>query len=181
MENFIEQLVCEYYKTKGYLVFTNLWIPFDSERERTRQNSSQRYIAQSWTDVDVIARNNEEIKLIQVKATINAEKVAEKIVTHFNRVDDYIRKGLAPDGKSDISWWIKGVKVSKIVIFEDKGSPKLYLEIMHKHGIETLCFDEVFKLIYDYVEQKRGFKEQTAVMRLLNYLIKNKIFLLTKQ
>jgi len=174
MENYIEQLVCEYYKTKGYLVFTNLWIPFDSERVRNREES-KKYVAQSWTDVDVIARNNEEIKLIQVKATINSQTVAEKIVTYFDRVDNYLSKGLAPDGKSDISWWTKGVKISKVVIFEDKKSSKSYLKIMQEKGIETIHFEDIFKLIYEYIEKKRGYKEQTAVMRLLNYLIKDEI------
>lgn len=175
MENYIEQLVCEYYKTKGYLVFTNLWIPFNSERERTREDSSHRYSARSWTDVDVIARNNNE-EMIQVKATINSKTLAEKIVTYFDRVDNFLSQGLAPDGKSDISWWTKGVKVSKVVIFEDKKSPKPYLKIMHEKGIETICFEDIFKLIYEYIEQKRGYKEQTAVMRLLNYLIKDDVF-----
>lgn len=175
MENYIEQLVCEYYKTKGYLVFTNLWIPFDSERTRTRGEFLQKYDAQSWTDVDVIARNNDELKLIQVKATINTKTVAEKIVKYFDRVENYLNKGIAPDGISDISWWTRGVKVSKVVIFEDKYSSPSYLKIMREKNIETVCFEDVFKLIYKYVENKRGFKEQTAVMRLLNYLIKNKL------
>ena len=85
MENFVEQLVAEYYKTKGYMVTTNYWFPYQSIRKRNQNGVNQTYEAQSWTDIDVLARNDEELIIVQVKAIINRKNVSEGIINYFSK------------------------------------------------------------------------------------------------
>ena len=174
MENFIEQLVGEYYKTKGHLVTTNYWIPFKTQRDRIQQGKSQNYKAQSWTDIDVLARNKEELLIIQVKAIINSKEVAEKIILYFERIDDFLNRGLAPDNNSRISWWTENCQIRKIVVVEDY-SPPSYLKIITDAGIAVKYFKEYLNDIVNYIKEKEGVKEENAVMRLLHFLDQNKL------
>lgn len=177
MENFIEELVGEYYKTKGYFVTTNYWIPFKTIRNRTQKGKQQNYEAQSWTDIDVLARNNKELLIIQVKATINQKEVAQKINLYFDRVEQFLRDGLAPDGKTKIDWWTSNITVKRIVVYEDKYSPPSYKKIMTEKGIETIFFGDYLTEIISYIDQKVGVKEENAVMRLLHFLNNQKLLL----
>ncbi|MBM3171921.1 MAG: hypothetical protein FJZ75_09975 [Bacteroidetes bacterium] len=174
MKNFIEEIIGEYYKMRGYIVTTNYWIPFTSKRERKRKNEKEEYFAQSWTDIDVLARNKKELLLIQVKAGINTKEVASKVNEHFNRVELFLNKGLAPDGKSSIDWWSKSCTVKRIVVYEDRYSPPSYLKIIQSKGSETILFDTYLKEIIEYIDAKHGVKESSAGMRLLHYLNNNK-------
>lgn len=175
MENFIEELIAEYYKTKGYFVTINYWIHFNTERKRVHKGKSQTYKARSWSDIDVLARNDTELLLIQVKATINQINVANKIIEQFKRVQGYLDKGKANDGISDISWWSKDCSVKKIVIYEDPKSPKTYMEKIINNQIECKCFTEVFADILTYINNREGVKEGNATMRLLHFLKQNKL------
>jgi hypothetical protein len=175
MSNFIEELVSEYYKTKGYFVTTNYWLPFQTERKRIQNGAKQKYTAQSWTDIDVMAMNNKELLLIQVKSLINQKLIAEKINLHFERVEQYLDAGIAPDGKSKIDWWKSKRKIKKIVIYEDKMTPPSYLKIIKDGGIETKFFGDYFNELIDYVQTKKGVKEETSVMRLMHYLNNQKM------
>jgi hypothetical protein len=155
MQNFVEELIAELYQSKGYFVTKNFWVPFVSNRKRTQKGKDQEYDAQSWTDIDILARKEDELAIIQVKAIINDKKVAEKIKLYFKRVDDFLNKGLAPDGVTDIKWWTKGVKIKRIVIYEWY-SPKSYLKILEDEGIEVSSFRKYFNELYDYVQKKKG-------------------------
>ena len=79
-ENFIEDLMYEYYKMKGYFVMQNYWFDFNTPRERTQKDKKQVYSAKSWSDIDIIAINEKEMNIVQVKSIINDEKAAENIV-----------------------------------------------------------------------------------------------------
>lgn len=176
MSNFVEELVGEYYKTKGYFVTTNYWLPFKTVRNRTQKGKEQNYAAQSWTDIDVLAKNNKELLIIQVKATINQKKIAEKINLYFERVESFLQEGIAPDGKTKIDWWTKKIKIKKIVVYEDKYSPPSYKKILTDNGIETIYFGNYLKDIIAYVQRKKGVKEENSVMRLLHFLNGQKLF-----
>lgn len=169
MANFIEELVGEYYKTKGYFVTTNYWLPFQTTRDRTQKGKKQNYQAQSWTDIDVLAKNDKELLIIQVKAVINQRQVAEKINVYFERVEQFLKDGIAPDGETKIDWWTSDCKIRKIVVYEDRLAPPSYLKIMQAEGIETIFFGEYLKDIIAYVQAKKGVKEENAVMRLLHF------------
>ncbi|MBN1462294.1 MAG: hypothetical protein JXQ69_07945 [Paludibacteraceae bacterium] len=173
MENYIEELVAEYYKTKGYFVLTNYWIPFQTNRNRTQKGKDQNYSAQSWTDIDVLARNDKELLLIQVKSIINRKEVAEKINIYFDRITEFLNNGKALDGKADIMWWTKDVILKKIVIYEYKNTPPSYKKIIEDKGAETIYFGEVLNDIVKYIEDKKGVKEENAIMRLLHFLKQN--------
>jgi hypothetical protein len=175
MENYIEELVGEYYKTQGYFVMTNYWIPFKSARNRTQKGKEQNYQAQSWTDVDVLARNDDELLIIQVKATINQKKVADKINQYFDRVEQFLKDGYTPDGKTTISWWTENCKIRKIVVYEDKHSPPSYKKILTEKGVETVFFGDFLKDIMNYTESKIGATEGNAVMRFLHFLNEQKL------
>lgn len=169
MQNFVEELIAELYQSKGYFVTKNFWVPFTSTRTRTQKGKDQSYDAQSWTDIDILARNDKELRIVQVKAIINDKKVAEKIIQYFDRVDDFLKKGIAPDGQTDIKWWTKGVKTKRVVIYEWY-SPKSYLDILKKAGIEVYPFRQFFNDLYGYVINKKGVKEENAALRLLHFL-----------
>lgn len=169
MQNFVEELIAELYQSKGYFVTKNFWVPFTSTRTRTQKGKDQSYDAQSWTDIDILAKNDEELVIIQVKAIINDKKVAEKIKLYFDRVDTFLKAGIAPDGKSDIKWWTKNVKIRKLVIYEWY-SPKSYIELLTKEKIEVKTFREYFDELYSYVKNKKGVKEENAALRLLHFL-----------
>jgi hypothetical protein len=177
MENYIEELVAEFYKTKGYFVTTNFWIPFKTQRNQIQRGNAQNYEAQSWTDIDVLARNNKELILIQVKATIDQKITAHKINLYFERVEQFLTKGVAPDGKTKIEWWTKNIKLKKIVVYEDKYSPPSCKKILNDNGIETVFFGDYLADIITYIEQKVGVKEENAVMRLLHFLNRQKLLL----
>jgi len=55
LSNFVEELVAEYFKIKGYFIMTNYWFPIISQRNRIWRGKEQTFIAQSWSDIDVIA------------------------------------------------------------------------------------------------------------------------------
>lgn len=169
MQNFAEELIAELYQSKGYFVTKNFWVPFTSERQRNQKGKEQSYIAQSWTDIDILAKNDEELLIIQVKSIINDKKVAEKIKLYFKRIDQFLDNGIAPDGITNISWWTKETKVRKLVIYE-WNSPKSYLDIITKDQIEVKSFRDFFDELYDYVRNKKGVKEENAALRLLHFL-----------
>ena len=177
MENFIEELIAEHYKTKGYFVTTNYWIPFTSKRKRIQKGKEQDYEARSWTDIDVLASNNKELLIIQVKAIINQRSVAEKINKYFDRVEQFLKDGEL-NRKTKIDWWTKDVKVKKMVIYEYY-SPDAYLQIIRDNNIEVICFKKYLTELIDYISEKKGVKEENACMRLLhclkNYGLLNKI------
>lgn len=174
MANFVEELVAEYYKARGYLVSTNYWIPFNMPRRRVQRQMSQSYSAQSWTDIDVLARNSKELLIVQVKSSVNQAGAAEKIITYFERVDEFLMAGVSTDGYSNIEWWTKGVNVRRIVVYEDKWAPRAYLAILHNDGIETKFFGDYLDDIITYVQGRKGVKEQNAAMRLLHFCHKHK-------
>jgi hypothetical protein len=170
MQNFVEELIAELYQSKGYFVTKNFWVPFQSTRQRTQKGKDQSYDAQSWTDIDILAKNDKELVIIQVKAIINDKKVAEKIKLYFQRIEDFLKRGLAPDDRTDISWWTKNVDVKKIVIYEWENSPKAYINLIKEGGIEVYPFREYFDKLIEYVNNKKGVKEENAALRLLHFL-----------
>ena len=170
MQNFVEELVAEHYRTQGYLVMTNYWIPYSFQRNRTQKGKEQNYMAQSWTDIDILARNDKELLIIQVKAIINQMKVVDKIKEFFDQVDNFIEKGVASDGVSDIKWW-KRVPIKKIVVYEWENSPASYInEIEKDKNITVTPFREYYDKLTDYVKGKKGVKEENAVLRLLHFI-----------
>jgi hypothetical protein len=170
MQNFVEELIADFFQAKGYFVTKNYWIPFNTKRERTQRGQKQKYESQSWTDIDVLARNDKELVIIQVKAIINDKKLVDKIIKFFKRVDDYLKKEVAPDGKSSIKWWRGNVKVRKLVIYEWENSPKSYIQQIKKKGIEVEPFRKYFDELIDYINNKKGVKEENAALRLLHFL-----------
>ncbi|MBI2966359.1 MAG: hypothetical protein HYY40_00915 [Bacteroidetes bacterium] len=175
MRNFVEELIAEYYLTIGCIVTTNFWTPFKSVRKRSRKGFNEIYEAQSWTDIDVLAKNESELFIIQIKSSIRCKLDAIKIKEFFNRIDSYLKKGIAPDGISNIKWWLKHSKLRKIVVHEDKYSPRSYLKILSNEGIEVKYFGDYFFDIIKYIKKKKGTKENHSLMRFLHFLIKNNL------
>lgn len=175
MANFVEELIAEYYITKGYFVTTNYWIAFKTKRNREQRGKSQNYEAQSWTDIDVLAKGENELLIVQIKATINSKTLAKKINLFLDRIDQFLKAGIAPDGKTPINWWTnKNCTIKKIVVYEDKNSPPSYLKMLTEKNIETKFFGDYLGEIFSYIKTKKGVKEDSAVMRLLHYLKKHK-------
>lgn len=170
-QNFIEDLLCEYFQARGYLVMKNVWFSFKSERKRRVKNKIQTYTARSWSDIDILARNDTELLIIQVKAIINSAKTVDLIKTFFPRARKYIKKGIALDGISDIGWWHNNLKIKKIVVYESY-SPPGYISKVQRAGITVNSFDDYFSEIVEYVKEREGVKEENASVRLLHYLSK---------
>jgi hypothetical protein len=168
-ENFVEELIAELLQTKGYLVARNYWFPITFKRYRTQKGKKQEYEAQSWSDIDILARNESELLIIQVKSIINKRDIVESVKTFFDRVIDYLNNGIAADDKSSISWWSKDVDIRKIVIHE-WGSPPAYIEAIRELGIEVYPFRKCFDELREYIKTKKGVKEEKAVLRLLHFL-----------
>lgn len=102
--NFVEELVAEFYKFKGFFVCQNVWFPFQTERTRKRGEKDEEYTARSWSDIDVLAMNASELNLVQIKSIINHESVVDRIITFFNRTEDFLKKGKSLDGNHSIAW-----------------------------------------------------------------------------
>lgn len=170
MQNFVEELVAEYYKAQGYLVMTNYWIPLKFNRVRTQRGKSQKYPAQSWTDIDVLARNSKELRIIQVKAIINESKVADKVKLYFKRVESFLQKGVGINDERNIQWWTKGVKIKKELVYEWENSPASYLKKIEQADIEVVPFKTYYERLTDYIKNKKGVKEENAVLRLLHFI-----------
>ena len=168
--NFVEELVAEYYKFKGYFVCQNYWFPFQSDRSRTRAGKVEKYTAQSWSDIDVMAMNEKELLLIQVKAIINQESVAEGIVKFFKRTDDFLKAGKSLDGNQSIGWWTEGRKIRRIVVHENDHSVPKYINLLRAKGIEVNPFRQIFNEMVTYIQQKKGVKEDNPVMRFMHFL-----------
>ena len=98
----------------------------------------------------------------------------KELLIIFQKVDDFLKKGIALDNISDISWWYKGVKIRNIVVYEDY-SPPSYLKLMIDKDIEVIKFSDLFKKIIEYSINKKGVKEQNATMRFLYFLINEKL------
>ncbi len=170
--NYIEELISEYYKLRGYFVMNNYWFQFQSERQRTVKGKIQKYLARSWTDIDVIAINSKELLLIQVKTSINRENIIDGIKKFFKRVDAYLETGLARDNESDIKWWTNGRKIKKMVIFEHCANK--YRLILEEAGIEAKNVSEFIDEIIEYVKDNKGVKEDSPMIRFLHYIYKLK-------
>ncbi|GEL76664.1 hypothetical protein [Tenuibacillus multivorans] len=155
--NFVEELVSEFYRIQGYFVQTNYWIPIITTRTRIQNGKTQTYKAQSWTDIDVLAINDKEIHIIQVKAIVNEKKVANKIIDYFGKIEDYLSDGVAPDGVNSIQWWTEGRKIKRFVIHEYY-SPPSYLQLLRDNHIEVVDFQEIFNHLNTFVDKKRGLK-----------------------
>lgn len=173
MDNFVEQLVAEHFKSKGYLVLSNYWFPIQSVRTRIQQKKEQVYNSQSWTDIDVLARNANELLVIQVKAIINQENTSKKIIDFYKNVNDFLKIGKSLDGSSDISWWSSNVNVKHLVVYENY-SPPTYLDKLRDNGIDVIQFSEIFKELLEYLKEREGVKEQNATMRFIHFLMKYK-------
>lgn len=178
MGNYIEELVGEYYKMKGYFVMTNYWIPFNTNRARESKGKQQEYSAQSWTDIDVLAKNEKELLIIQVKTTINTKETPGKIKVFFKRVEDFLKiSKLAPCGENGIYWSSENCIIKKIIVYEYKNSPKSYLKILTDEGIEAKYFGDLLKEIIKYIEDKKGLKEGNSTMRFLHFLCEHKMLI----
>ncbi len=173
MDNFVEQLVAEHFKSKGYLVLSNYWFPIQSVRTRIQQKKEQVYNSQSWTDIDVLARNANELLVIQVKAIINQENTSKKIIDFYKNVNDFLKIGKSLDGSSDISWWSSNVNIKHLVVYENY-SPPTYLDKLRNNGIDVIQFSEIFKELLEYLKEREGVKEQNATMRFIHFLMKHK-------
>jgi len=100
--NFVEELVAEFYRISGFLVTKNYWFPFTTPRTRKVNGKGQKYKAQSWADIDVLALNEKELHIIQVKAIVNQPQTVSSILTFYDRACVYLQNGTAPDGEKDI-------------------------------------------------------------------------------
>ena len=171
-ENFIEDLMYEYYKMQGYFVMQNYWFDFNSIRKRNQRGKSQEYTAKSWSDIDILAINETELNIVQVKAIINDKKSAEDITEYFDRVKEYLEKAIALDNKSSINWWTKKKKINFIVIYEYY-SPPSYIDILKKKEITVIEFKEKYKDIREYINNKVGSKEEKSIVRFMHFLKQN--------
>ena len=170
--NFVEELVTEYYKLRGYLVTSNYWFPVVTERERSQRGKEQKYSARSWSDMDVIAVGEKEVIIVQVKAIVNEKRVVEKVKSFFVHATQFLESGKAPDQNSSISWWMKGRKIKKVLVYEYYSSPS-YLNELKRSGIEVWHFNTYFDEIIEYISSKNGVKEENPLMRMLHYLKAN--------
>jgi hypothetical protein len=167
--NFVEELVAEYYRIKGYMIAPNYWFPVETTRYRTQRGMQQEYTARSWSDIDVLAIGEKEILLIQIKCIVNENKTVKKIETFFENAMAFIESGLAPDNESSIQWWRKGKKIRKILVYEFSSTPS-YIELLKGSGIETYLFGDYFDGLVEYVENRSGFKEENALLRMIHFL-----------
>jgi hypothetical protein len=170
--NFVEEMVGEFYRSKGYLVQTNYWFPFESKRIRKHKNGTQEYSARSWSDIDVLAVGKDEILVIQVKAIINEAKMAKKIIKYYQRTKAFLESNSTSDADVPTKWWTQGKKVRNIVVYEFYSVPK-YIEILTNSEIEVHQFSEYFEEIVALTEKKKGFKEENALMRMIHFLNHN--------
>jgi hypothetical protein len=170
--NFVEELVAEYYRLKGYMVMSNYWFPTQTQRNRTQRGTAQEYSARSWSDIDVLAAGKDELLIVQVKAIINQRSVAEKILKFFDQATTYLDEESAPDQSHSIAWWKDGRAIKKLVVYEYY-SPPSYLDILREAGVEVCQFSSYFDEIVEYIKNKSGVKEESPLMRMVHFLEKN--------
>lgn len=167
MSNFVEELVSEYYRTKGYFVMTNYWFPTVGKRKRTQRGKRQSFDAQSWSDLDVTAINDKELVLIQVKAIVNEMKVANKIIDYFDKVDSFLKSG-------NVKWWKHKKRIKKMLVYENYSIPK-YTNKISEQGIEVVKFRKFYEELLQHIQKKKGSKEENPIMRFIYYLNNNSL------
>ena len=172
MNNFIEELVAEYFRIKGCFVMSNYWFPILSERRRNQRGQDQVFTARSWSDIDVVAINNRELFLVQVKAIVNQKSVANKVLDFFKNVDSFLSTEISPDGQNSIAWWENRRSVKRILVYEFY-SPPSYLQILTNNDIQVVNFKTYFEELQQYVRNRNGIKEENSILRFLHYLVKN--------
>ncbi|GEM_PF-2082292 len=170
--NFVEELVTEYYRIRGYLVLPNYWFPVQNSVHRTQRGEDQKYSARSWKDIDVLAVGEKELILVQVKAIVNEAGVVAKVQSFFDQAEQFIQQGKAPDGIASIQWWGKERTIRKLLVYEYYSVPK-YLNQLKGTGIEVREFDSYFKEIIQYIKAKNGVKEESPLMRMIHFLNNN--------
>jgi len=171
--NFVEEFVAEYFRFQGYIVTTNYWFPKTTTRHRIQRGKNQKYQARSWSDIDVMALNKDELVLVQVKCLLNKPQAPKDVLDFFHKVDDFLKNGKALDGKSSIQWWSEGRKIRKLLVYECY-SPGCYITPLKENGIEVQKFDEMFQSIAQYVAGKAGSKEENPLMRFVHFLKDNR-------
>lgn len=173
MSNFIEELVSEYCRTKGYFVMTNYWFPVISERRRNQRGQVQTFTARSWSDIDVVAINENELLLIQVKSIINSRSSAEKVIKFFENVNTH----LASENNNlqqNNAWWSNGRTTKKILVHEFYSSPR-YLNILTQNHIQVINFKYYIDELLNYVRNREGIKEGNSTLRFLHFLVNNNL------
>ena len=173
MSNFIEELVSEYFRTKGYFVMTNYWFPIISERRRNQGGRAQTYTARSWSDIDVVAINENELLLIQVKAIINSRSAAQKVINFFENVNTHLELE-NNNFQQNNRWWSNGRTTKKILVYEFY-SPPSYLDILTQNNIQVINFKNYFDDLLNYVRNREGIKEGNSTLRFLHFLVNNNL------
>ncbi|RLF03402.1 MAG: hypothetical protein DRK00_08835 [Thermoprotei archaeon] len=75
----VEEIAEAYFQLKGYMVLRNYPIPASGKRR-------------IWTDIDVLAFNNEKLFIVQCKrGSLNQER-REKLVEWFHNAEKHIRE-----------------------------------------------------------------------------------------
>jgi hypothetical protein len=174
MSNFVEELVSEYFRTKGYFVMTNYWFPILSERRRNQREREQIFNARSWSDIDVVAINENELLIIQVKAIINQQSVSRKVVEFFQNVNAYLETENNNIQQNNIRWWLNGRTTKKILVYEFY-SPPSYLNILTENDIQVVNFNNYFDELLSYVRNREGIKKGNSTLRFLHFLVKNNL------
>jgi len=160
--NFIETLTEQWLMKQGYLCVVRL--PYWKTKEKLGKGEG------GWGDLDVLAFKGDEVKLIECKTFLGtkaATKIISEIESDFEMAKEYIL---------DHYPFLRGKKLSYLVVAESPKNLTLYQKCVSKLNMEVISFGEVIKgmvgILSGQVEPfiKVG-KEEENMTRLLISLI----------
>jgi len=136
--NHIEILTAKWLNYQGYI--TQNRIPFWLPREKTGKQPQ-------WSDIDVLAIKNDEVKFVECKAFLGVapkERVVKKIEEHFKIASEYI---------VDIYPWLKNKRKTFLVVAEAPKNLQSYKTLLGDN-IELKHFKEVIEGVLKHLRTK---------------------------
>lgn len=161
---YVEELTMRYFEKDGYITMPN--IRFQLDKERTDKKVA------GWSDIDLIAINEEEFAIVQCKSFLGTKKaqlIIKDIIEWFEHAIHYVN--------TDSTWnyWLKGRKIKKYLIIDFRTDKAVELIKKSKSGIEVFYYNHLLtKLIQSLMNKDwRKGKEDDVIIRLLCSMIDN--------
>ncbi len=161
--NWLEELVAEFYRLKGYLVITDLDLPMPSTSSRSVRGHS---------DIDVLAIKSKEMIHVECKNywTSNTEDGIEKLKEQFEISEPMIIKNFP---------FLNGIHNFRKVLVTN-GKPRKLEQMCQKHGIilkdiSVDILDPVIAHLKKEMKDQPGLigKRESFVTRLLIHMIED--------
>jgi len=157
---YVEELALRYFDKINYLTVPN--IRFQLKKEWTGKK------IQGWSDIDLLAINQNEIIIVQCKTFIGTKKseiISEEIISWFNYVVKYIT--------CDEKWstWANKRNIKKYLIVDS--TVKCTEDNLKKNDIVIISYEKILIDLINLLKdgKSRKGKEDDIIIRLLCSLI----------